>query len=478
MANSTTLFNQVPAIKQQNGDIVFFSPYNSTVGVVPAHVAANSEVINYYLDRFGCSGTPSNQGPSLPQNFDLTLLVTNSCNLRCKYCFANAGENKNNMALNTATSIVEGVFQKTTRPNVKISFFGGEPTLRMPLIKHAVNHVRKLSRRTGKGHLFYITTNGVLSRESLEYLVNNEFTFVISMDGHPDIQNLLRPMAGGGSSSQAVEETIDYLVSQRVPFKVRSTITNLNVESMEENIRYFGDLGVETVHYEPMTRTGRASREKAVVARPLADLYSQNFIASLNAARECGVSLISSSYMNLLAPSLKFCDAMAGSRLVGTWEGNITLCVEVQDSCHPYSEHSTVGNVIPETHQIKINHEKYSKIIGDVEVQKNRDCMDCFAKFCCGGGCPVKSFYSCGKGSVDPYRCQITKILVKEILLRIQLATIAAGDVEYSSDALTLYSMHVPQEVWMKRKRSNITQYLARAFVGHQDNLMPICKNG
>lgn len=470
MAGSTFLLNQVPAITQPDGDIVFFSPYNCTVGVVPAQVARNPEVIDRYFDQFGCFGVPSNEGPSLPQNFDLTLLVTNSCNLRCKYCFANAGEKKNNMSFDTATSIVEGVFKRTNRPNVKVSFFGGEPTLRMSLIRHVVNHVRKLSRRTGKSFLFYITTNGVLSRASLEYLVNNEFTFVISSDGPPDVQDLLRPTVGGGSSSRAVEKTIEHLVSHRVPFKVRSTICNLNVDRMEANVRYFGDLGVKTVHYEPMTRAGRAKSDKGFIDRPSVSAYTQGFIAALNTAKARGVSVISSSYMNFLAPSLKFCDAMAGGRLVGTWDGHVTLCVEVQDSCHPYSEHATVGRVDPKAHLIQINAEKYNEILGNVEVQQNPECIDCFAKYSCGGGCPVKAFYSCARGNVDPYRCQITKKLVGEILTRILAETKASGAIEYSSDVLTLYSMRVPREVWMKRKRSNITRYLARMFVGNLDS--------
>lgn len=467
MAGSAFLFNQVPAIMQPDGGVVFFSPYNCTVGVVPPKVAANMETIQTCFDQFGCSGTPSMQGPSLPQNFDLTLLVTNSCNLQCEYCFANAGEKNNNMSLDTATSIVEWVFEKTDRPNVKISFFGGEPTLRMPLIKHVVNQARELSRRTGKGYLFYITTNGVLSRSSLEYLVNNEFTFVVSSDGHPDVQDLLRPMIGGGSSSRAVEATIEYLVSRHVPFKVRSTISNLNVDLMQDNVRYFADRGVKTVHYEPMTRAGRANRNNAHIDRPMYSKYIQEFIAALNTAKACGVSLISSSYMNFLAPSFKFCDAMAGSRLVGTWDGYITLCVEVQDSCHPFSGHATVGRVVPETRLIRINHDRYSEIVENVEVQQNQECLDCFAKYCCGGGCPVKAFHSCATGTIDPYRCQITKKLVEEVLNRIHAHTIASGDIEYSSDALTLYSMRVPQEVWMKRKQLRIARFLARAFAGN-----------
>jgi uncharacterized protein len=336
----------------------------------------------------------------------------------------------------------------------------------MPLIKKVVEHVRKLSRSTGKGYLLYITTNGVLSRKSLEYLVDNDFTFVISSDGHPDVQDLLRPMKGGGPSSKAVEKTIDFLVSQDVPFKVRSTISNQNVVSMEKNVRYFGDRGVKTIHFEPMTRAGRANSNKGYIDRPEENEYTTQFIAALNTAKENGISLISSSYMNFLAPSFKFCDAMAGSRFVVTWDGQITTCVEVQDFCHPFSEYATVGRVSPEDNQIEIDSQKYSDIIENVEVQQNQECKDCFAKYCCGGGCPVKAYYSCAKGTVDPYRCTITKVLVKEILNRILVESQTAGDIEYSSDALTLYSMHIPGELWMKRKRAKITQFLARMFVG------------
>jgi len=145
----------------------------------------------------------------------------------------------------------------TDRKNIKVSFFGGEPTLNFDVINGVVSHVKTIASSLNKDYSFYITTNGVMSRRILEFLADNDFVFVISSDGIPTLHNFLRPSSSGSHSSKYVENTIDILVKRNIPFKVRSTISQFNVGYMTENVRYFAGLGVKTIHYEPITHAGR-----------------------------------------------------------------------------------------------------------------------------------------------------------------------------------------------------------------------------
>lgn len=464
MLKNFFLYNGLAACSINKGEKIIFSPYNLSVGVLDGN---KNEVSAFEtVQKLGSFGTPSNQGPALSDNFDLTLVITNDCNLRCRYCFAQGGEKRDYMSTDVALSIVNNVFLTTDRRYVKISFFGGEPTLNFEVIKNVVSFVKILAPSLNKGYSFYITTNGVMARRTLEFLTNNDFTFVVSSDGIPISQNFLRPTSNKQPSSEYVEKTISFLVKRNIPFKVRSTISKYNVNYMAENVRYFSDLGVRTVHFEPVTHAGRGKSDDINLERAKIDEYVRNFMLALEVAKNHNVSIISSSYMNFLAPSHKFCDAMAGSRLVGSYNGDITLCVEVQDTCHPYSTNAIVGH--SDGKKMFFDHKKHEEITGNVATQ-NTDCNQCFARYCCGGGCPVKNFYSSGCGRADPYRCSLTKEIFKNILERIYHESVVSSNMLYKSNTIALYRMQVPQEIWMKRKTSKISNVLADIIIG-EDN--------
>lgn len=468
MIEKFSLFNGLTAGLLNDGSTVIFSPYNLSVGILKRHKDID---LNKYLrdcENLSCFGIPSNQGPSLPDNFDLTLLITNDCNLRCKYCFASGGEKKDYMSTDIALNIVNKVFHMTDRKNIKVSFFGGEPTLNFDVINGVVSHVKTIASSLNKDYSFYITTNGVMSRRILEFLADNDFVFVISSDGIPTLHNFLRPTSSGSHSSKYIENTIDTLVKRNIPFKVRSTISQFNVDYMTENVRYFAGLGVKTIHYEPITHAGRGKSNDTTLERAEIDKYINNFTTALDVAKEYNVSIISSSYMNFLAPAQKFCDAMAGSRLVGSYNGDITLCVEVQDTCHPYSSNAIVGNTNEKTGQMYFDYNKYDRILKNVTIEQNPDCKQCFAKFSCGGGCPVKNFYSSDCKMVDNYRCNLTKGIVGNILERIYQKSVVDSNLLYKSNSITLYRMRIPQEIWMKRKASKISNVLAEIIIDNE----------
>jgi len=463
MYGSVFLLNGLPAARRPDRTVVF-SPYNRTVTELPRD--SKSDVIAA-LSELGCFGEPSLAGPSHRDNYDVTLLVTRDCNLRCEYCFADGGGRKEYMSDEVAVAALDHVFATVGRKRIKVSFFGGEPTLNMGLIRRVVEHVRAIAPKHGKEYAFAITSNGVISDDALSYLIGNGFIFVISMDGVPLVQDTLRPLAGGHASSRRVEGTLASLVASNARLMVRGTVTGYNLGRMEDGVEYLHGLGVRVLHYEPVTHAGRGRSGSALVERPDPDEFVWRFVSCLDLCSLHGMSLINSSYMNFLTPAVKFCDAMAGSRLVVTCAGDVSLCVEVQDTCHPCRSDAFVGHVDTRSQALALDHEKHRAIVSEVPIDRNAACTTCFARFSCGGGCPIKNHHATGHyGSLDDYRCRINRRLVANVLDRIYAETSKrAHVVQRAADAIA-YDMAIPKELWMKESDWRARRNLVDVLVG------------
>lgn len=133
----------------------------------------------------------------------LILVVTENCNLRCKYCvysgeYDNSRVHKNNMmdlytAKKAIYKYVESVnlYRKKNilfRPT--IGFFGGEPLLNYNLITESVKYANKIY----EGKIYYtITTNAMLlDDEKIDFFVKNNIFLVISLNGYKEENDRLR----------------------------------------------------------------------------------------------------------------------------------------------------------------------------------------------------------------------------------------------------------------------------------------------
>lgn len=82
-------------------------------------------------------------------NLELTgieLMVSQRCNLRCSYCYADGGSyhNMGDMDEKIGRQAIDFLFTHSSAKSVMISFFGGEPLLRFDLIRKFVEYAKKL----------------------------------------------------------------------------------------------------------------------------------------------------------------------------------------------------------------------------------------------------------------------------------------------------------------------------------------------
>ena len=169
----------------------------------------------------------------------LILQVTQQCNLRCGYCTYSGGYDKQRthtsrrMQYETAVKAIDFFLDRNNElPEVVIGFYGGEPLLEFGLIKRCVDYAK--SRAEGKKIKFNMTTNGTLLTEDVaDYLIENEFTIAISLDGSEAEHDANRRFANGEGSFSTIIENVRGML-KRHPEYARSitfmTTINPNIE--------------------------------------------------------------------------------------------------------------------------------------------------------------------------------------------------------------------------------------------------------
>ncbi|MCR3761053.1 Cys-rich peptide radical SAM maturase CcpM [Clostridium felsineum] len=137
----------------------------------------------------------------------LTLQVTQDCNLRCSYCayskFDNLTQrNRSNkeMSIETATKAIDFLLRHSNdSEKIVISFYGGEPLLKFDFIKEIISYAKE--NFIGKELRFALTTNAtLLTEEIIEYSINNNIDIMISLDGPEEIHDINRKFADGTGS--------------------------------------------------------------------------------------------------------------------------------------------------------------------------------------------------------------------------------------------------------------------------------------
>lgn len=122
----------------------------------------------------------------------ITLVLTEQCNLNCSYCYEN-NKSKKKMAWETAKNILDKELADSNEyGSVVVDLFGGEPFLNFDLMKQIVDYVKSLKIANTK---FKTTTNGTLIHGDIQkWLIanRNRFSLGLSLDGQKETHDLNR----------------------------------------------------------------------------------------------------------------------------------------------------------------------------------------------------------------------------------------------------------------------------------------------
>ena len=149
---------------------------------------------------------------------DITIAVTERCNLNCSYCVYGGlyetdplrnNRDLNEEAIRKLFNFLSDYWQDRVKGSIiSIAFYGGEPLLNMKLVKHTVEYL--FMTFPNFKFTFRITSNGLLLNKYMDFLVEKSFKLLISLDGNR-FHNSHRVTQNGKESFDIVVKNVDKL---------------------------------------------------------------------------------------------------------------------------------------------------------------------------------------------------------------------------------------------------------------------------
>ncbi|MBD9219821.1 MAG: thioether cross-link-forming SCIFF peptide maturase [Clostridiales bacterium] len=329
----------------------------------------------------------------------LCLHVAHDCNLKCRYCFAEEGEyhgKRSLMSAEVGKKAIDFIIANSgKRRNLEVDFFGGEPLMNFDVVKEIVEYGREQEKLHDKNFRFTITTNGILlDEEKQKYINENMHNVVLSLDGRKEVNDYMRPRAGGQGSYDIIVPKFQKLAESRnqTDYYLRGTFTHNNLDFSKDVFHIADDLGFKQVSVEPVV--AEATESYAITEDDLDTIFEEyeKLAEQLYIRHKTGEKDF--NFFHFMV------DLTGGpciaKRLSGCGSGTEYLAVTPEGDlypCHQFvgQEEYKIGSVYNGIENTAIREE-----FANCNVYTKPDCKKCWAKFYCSGGCMANACHYAG----------------------------------------------------------------------------------
>jgi len=336
----------------------------------------------------------------------LRVLLTDLCNLNCKYCkVCHNIDNpiKEPTPLEKIKKAAEDLFSQNNVEKV-IHITGGEPLLFYKRITEFIEYVREKYSEKKFNYIIVIGTNGLLlDDEKIKFFKDKKVKIIISLDGRRS-SNKMRVTQSGVESFDRVISAIKKLNKSGIEYGISMVVGKYNIDNFEKDVEFvlkdfnpssFGvnfikntELDVQSPYLidgseyaEVIYKIHKKYREKGVFFELLARKLFP-FVEQEQRLHDCGAS--NQTTINIDA------------------RGNIGACKSFLCLTD------------------KLGEKKIKSIVDKFKFRNpvfNADCHKCFALGVCGNGCAYEGFISDKKDFIDHRACEYMKHFYKYFLI-------------------------------------------------------------
>ncbi len=347
---------------------------------------------------------------NMVQCISVILPISGHCNLACPYCFARteAGFRFHDFVEQDIIDVLTFVANHNSgKTPINIAFFGGEPLLRLDLIKFTILHAAKTY--PDKEFHFSITTNGtILNDEIISIIKEYRIGLLLSVDG-PDNEFNLRVFKNGEKSISQVLDNIQKLKEAGIQPELRATLINTN-PYIVETYQFFEKLKLpfniifafssqnKSHHYADYDSSTILEIRKQLGA--LLEYYNQK----LHNKERIYNNLIGDFVNVFRFRAKRNIPCLSGRKLFTiTNSGDIFTCQHFEND-----PNLRIGNI----HSGGIIESERTKYI-PLPVEQIESCKNCWIKNLCLGGCMSQKIES-GYNNLSPLEkgeCELQKAI-------------------------------------------------------------------
>jgi radical SAM protein with 4Fe4S-binding SPASM domain len=312
------------------------------------------------------------------------LNLTNKCNLKCIYCYADERDKKErNLGFKDYLNIIDSI--NNLSKNVDIVLTGGEPLL----IKYALD-VAEYAKN--KGNQLHLLSNGLLINEDNVKKISELFDLVkISLDGS---NSTIHDMHRGEGSFYKTLKAVDLLVKNKAKVQISMTVTKKNINDMSSMVNKFGSL----LSFAPLFKAGRAKDHKRLSI----------------AGKEYYDALTSIGNVNPLSYLCSSLDRAKKQRAMKCAIGDAEISISDTGDVYPchllHLPQFLAGNVKEKSLETIYQTSDNLKSCRQLTVLNVKGCKKCDIRFICGGACRARAFYEKNKINVSDKFCEYEKL--------------------------------------------------------------------
>lgn len=411
-------FKGLPCI-YENGKYNLFDPFTlKQVQFEDKEILNSPETIKKLVD-YGFIFYDKMPDYTQPKNEKhLTFILTTDCNIGCLYCYTESKRAKIKMNPTLALEIIDAEIPDNYEGHLFVQFFGGEPTLNFS----AIQAITKRIKEKCKSPFFYITTNGIMSDQVFDFLLQNHFGFYLSLDGTKEFNDINRITLNGKGTYDRVFETLTKVLSNNLPLKVRATITPATVDNMHIFAEEMFKTGVKLLHFTSIANVGYATDHNFLEANEaFQDKYVSNLSLSLDIAKKYNARILTPISLSLKRVPKPYCKIFHDdTKILITPEGKRTLCYGVQADYNTNSDKFLYADFDRDTKKFSCKSNVRTEILDAYEQVTTKDCNNCFAQFMCNGGCFAENLSSEGQmDKLDKNFCNMKRKQTYMLLNRI-----------------------------------------------------------
>ncbi len=325
------------------------------------------------------------------------LEITNRCNLKCPYCYANSTfDNKSFLTLDKIKQILKD-FRDVRTTAVMLS--GGEPFLHKN-----ISSILKYSYEIGQ-KVVVITNGTMITEDVAKLLAKYNIPVQLSLDS---VDKKTYKKSRGLDLLIVLLNRIKLLQKYKVQIFLAVTLTDVTKYGLEDVINYAVENNIQNVHIGELVPVGRGARKDLKITsmfpiyKKLYELQKKNFLF-------VSIDIVEYYVYPLMFNEKRYyyCNGASGEAVEVSAQGEVSFCMNIQDKAFGPS-FDLKETSLKEIKSILDKTENKGLHIDNIE-----ECKDCEYKYICCGGCRAIAYNSSDKriGAKSPY-CKDIKCFI------------------------------------------------------------------